>query len=1812
MKGKLLPALLTLILGFLSMNLHGQCNTPTNVRLVAYGPDFITIDWDNTTAGTFQYRYVIQGGSLVTATINTTSNKPLTISGLSANTNYVVQVKEQCSPGPNPWPAFLSARTSCTVVNPPFTANFNGAAWTVGALNAAGSINACWQRNAITGYIWKPGPPQFVSTLTGASSDKSGNGKYVQIDQISFPLNPSDSADFVSPLFDLGTLNSPQMSFWYHMYGANIEKLKVYISTDFGLNYSLLQTISGQQQSSNTDAWKESILNLSAYANDTVRILFRSVEQTVGIQNAICIDDVSIEEAPNCPKPSNLQLVFAGFNSAQLSWTSGGANNWELSYGTPGFSPNSGTIVAQNSNPGTLTGLSPNTNYQVYVRDSCGAGDVSDWFGPISFRTACNPVATPYSENFDANGFVTSSTFNGLGNINSCWQRTPVSIYAWKTGPPLFSPTNTGPSGDHTTGSAQFMYTEVIAGGSSDSTILQSPLIDLNGLNAPELKFYVHMFGANISQLKVYISNGGNFQLLNTQSGQQQNSKTQSWKEVIAPLSAYLNDTIQLRFVGFRSANGFAADISIDDITIDEAPSCPRPQNLAAISVGTTTANLSWTTGGATNWNVSYGAPGNAANAGTIVNASSNPFNLSGLTANTSYDIYVRDSCGPGDVSVWTGPLRIQTECNAIAAPYFENFDGTDFVPGAFNSPGTLNSCWSKDTAVNYQWSVEDGPPGTFNSGPNADHTTGSGQYIFSQAIFTIGVGQVTETAVESPLIDLSALNIPELRFWYHMFGQGIDSLGVEVNDGTGYQHVWSISGQQQTASSDPWAEAIVSLANFANNTISVRIIAYRNSPFSNQAPIGVDDFRIDEQPSCPQPSNLNITAVGSNSITLSWTTGGATNWQIEYGAPGFSAGSGTLVNANSNPFVVNGLTPNTPYQFIVRDSCGVGSVSFWSSFVQGRTACTVSIAPYFEDFDNGLWNDPSVFNDPGNIDPCWSRSDTTTYYWRGNQGAGDGFNTGPDADHTSGNGFYAYTIREGIFNSYFSTDLFTPLVSLDTLSSPELRFWYHMFGQDIDKLVVAVNAGSGWSNVNTISGQQQTAASAAWLEKIISLSSYVGDTIQIRFRAFRSTGTAFRASIAIDDIRIDNTPTCPNPTNIQQTANTQTTITLDWTTGGATNWQIQYRPAGSTGPYNLVSVNSKPFVLNGLNPNTNYEISVRDSCSANDVSWWEGPFIGNTACGISSLPFNENFDNTPWQDGIGFFSTNDQISPCWTRNRQTSNDKWGVGTSTTPSFATGPQEDALGSGNYIYFESDFSTTANPALMTSPEIALVNTSTPKLYYSYHMFGNNINSLKVQINTRNNGNNITLRTWTGQQQFSNGAAWKEDSLDLSAYVGDTIEVVFRAVSSGGQGDIAVDDVSVRSSGPSCGVPYNLQVQNQGYTSLSFSWQNSNTGNSVTTLRWYDAALGIGSATVVPNVSSPYSINNLNPSSQYVVELFDSCTTTISASLIDTLSTLICDSVTANFTYTSRFLRRNFTSGATNADSLKWYFGNGDSSALTNPVYFYSTPGTYTVTLIASNICGNSDTIVQVLEVCDTLRANFNWTQSTDSTHFTADPANNASGYSWDLGNGTSANGNTASAFYSDTLDKFVTLVSWNNCGDTVRNTRRVEACDPPRADWTYTVLSPINSGLRIQFDGTISTGASSYSWDFGDGNTGTGPMPIHIYSTPGLFYKVTLTINGVCGSSTRSFKLNQLGLDASEIPDPNVYPNPVKRYLRIEWPEEAKSPDLLMIYNSTGQPIRNISIEELNKAIDLSDLAPGYYHLVIKGPFGELHYPLIKK
>ena len=67
--------------------------------------------------------------------------------------------------------------------------------------------------------------------------------------------------------------------------------------------------------------------------------------------------------------------------------------------------------------------------------------------------------------------------------------------------------------------------------------------------------------------------------------------------------------------------------------------------------------------------------------------------------------------------------------------------------------------------------------------------------------------------------------------------------------------------------------------------------------------------------------------------------------------------------------------------------------------------------------------------------------------------------------------------------------------------------------------------------------------------------------------------------------------------------------------------------------------------------------------------------------------------------------------------------------------------------------------------------------------------------------------------------------------------------------------------------------------------------------------------------------------------------------------------------------------------------------------------------------------------------------------------------------------------------------------------------------PPVADFTLLDPSP-EWDLHVRFDGTVSTdpdgdSIARYNWDFGDGKTGTGPKPVHIYHA-GTF-SVTLTI-----------------------------------------------------------------------------------------------------
>ena len=85
---------------------------------------------------------------------------------------------------------------------------------------------------------------------------------------------------------------------------------------------------------------------------------------------------------------------------------------------------------------------------------------------------------------------------------------------------------------------------------------------------------------------------------------------------------------------------------------------------------------------------------------------------------------------------------------------------------------------------------------------------------------------------------------------------------------------------------------------------------------------------------SCKRPTNLTASNVVYDGATLTWTPGDAEQdaWQVVYGTGNFDPDAATPVNVTGNAtYTLTGLTENTTYHAYVRGNCGGGDVSPWS-----------------------------------------------------------------------------------------------------------------------------------------------------------------------------------------------------------------------------------------------------------------------------------------------------------------------------------------------------------------------------------------------------------------------------------------------------------------------------------------------------------------------------------------------------------------------------------------------------------------------------------------------------------------------------------------------------------------------------------------------------------------------------------------------------------------------------------------------------------------------------------------------------------------
>lgn len=501
------------------------------------------------------------------------------------------------------------------------------------------------------------------------------------------------------------------------------------------------------------------------------------------------------------------------------------------------------------------------------------------------------------------------------------------------------------------------------------------------------------------------------------------------------------------------------------------------------------------------------------------------------------------------------------------SAQWSENFDAGTTLPAGWTiaNGGGANG-----------WVVLANPTGGAHSGTNVAsityNTTAHDDYLITPSIsVTAGVSDRISFFIKSR--SSSYLEPYEVK---------LSTTGTAASD-------FTVTLQTTQEAPNAWTQNTFNLTSYVGQTIYVAVHATGTDEWQ----LFVDDFVNSAIPTCPAPTGLSASGITSNSANLSWTAGGSeTSWNIEYGATGFTHGSGTIVNNVTNPYSLISLNSATTYDYYVQSNC-TSDTSIWSGPYTFTTLCTAQTLPYFTDFNTNM--------------NCWSveNANADTQVWKRYN------NTAPLSCINEATTDFVLGVA---YNSTLNANdfAFSPGFQLQSGTNYTLSFSYGNDGGTTYTENMTVYLCSAANSTSALAGTQlftQTAISGGcneFLDNGITVSSN-----GVYYIAFHATSPADMDIVMIDDFSFMETPACPAPTALNLVSKTATSATFGWTAGASeTQWDIEWGPEGFTqGTGTLVTgVTSNPYTLNGLTYGTHYSAYVRANCGSGSESTWVGP----------------------------------------------------------------------------------------------------------------------------------------------------------------------------------------------------------------------------------------------------------------------------------------------------------------------------------------------------------------------------------------------------------------------------------------------------------------------------------------------------------------------------------------------------------------------------------------------------------------------------
>lgn len=345
--------------------------------------------------------YAVAGDSVWTS-VPAPTEYAVHVSGLSPNTSYTARMRSVCGNQDESAYTYVSFKTACGLVEVPYSEDFNSYAGGISAYTTApaaypdGAMPSCWtflnMSTEAASY-----PQAFLTS--GQTFVTSGN---------SLVLSSSSLMPIIAvlPSFD-NDISMLQISFKYRNEGnTNADgTLEVGYVTNPNDASTFTALYTCPKVTTMTDVEQVfSTVPALGVGNSFIALRYSGGNSS---GKALSIDDIVVELIPSCARPAGLAVTSVAPTSVDLAWTeTGTATAWNIEYGPQGFAQGAGTVVAAATNPFSVTGLTAAERYDFYVQASCGAGETSNWRGPVS--------ATAGSHNMPTTGTTTVTMCAGV------------------------------------------------------------------------------------------------------------------------------------------------------------------------------------------------------------------------------------------------------------------------------------------------------------------------------------------------------------------------------------------------------------------------------------------------------------------------------------------------------------------------------------------------------------------------------------------------------------------------------------------------------------------------------------------------------------------------------------------------------------------------------------------------------------------------------------------------------------------------------------------------------------------------------------------------------------------------------------------------------------------------------------------------------------------------------------------------------------------------------------------------------------------------------------------------------------------------------------------------------------------------------------------------------------------------------------------------------------------------------------------------------------------------------------------------------